>query len=145
MVRDISLHEGVRGYFYQLPFTKDICLTELHGIDKALAFVVRYVGSQPHGVFHGSNMLVHCDSKDALREVRYAYEGDLIPPPHPELTRGIVDAIRSLELRGITVHLRHIPGKSSHETERVDHWAKEGGKMRRKRVGLPDAAYEIRR
>lgn len=152
MVRNVSARSGVSGYYYAIPAVEDATATELTGINTALAFVLRYVGSQPHGSFDQSNLTVYCDCEDALGEVRYAYEPDKgfvplrgknrkgrIAPTHPDLTREIVDAIRSLEAQGITVHLKWVARCSSDETILVDFWAREGADMK---FGRPDVKVD---
>ncbi|KAM3415194.1 hypothetical protein BST61_g10314 [Cercospora zeina] len=135
------------GECWALPFTRDITATELTGITKALDYVVGVVPQLPAVAFEGLRITVYCDCMDAVDEVRYAYgpENGKIPLSgardgvirilHPQLTHGIVNAIRSLEARGIDARVVWQERMATDEAIRADAGARKGAEMRRRFPG----------
>ncbi|GIZ49899.1 hypothetical protein CKM354_001291600 [Cercospora kikuchii] len=143
VMRDPEPGRSRFGECWALPLTRDVTSTELTGIEKALDFAVDVVHQLSAAPIADLYITVRSDCMDAVDEVRYAYapeNGDIplsggrdgyIEILHPTLTHRCVNAIRSLEARGIVARVMWEERMATEEAIRADAGARKGGEMRR--------------
>ncbi|PIA90375.1 hypothetical protein CB0940_10950 [Cercospora beticola] len=143
VMRDPERSPSRFGECWALPVTRDVTSTELTGIMKALDFAVDVVHQLSAAAIADLHITVRSDCKDAVDEVRYAYgpQHGLIPLSggrdgyiqihHPTLTHRCVNAIRSLEARGIVARVVWEERMATDEAIRADAGARKRGEMRR--------------